>query len=461
MKTRKAKLSLVLTMSLVGMAATADEASFVRAYDAGKYDEAARQVEGLDTAKPGVARRLGVMYYNAKGVAGDQGRGRDLLEQAMAAGDATAAINLAKIYFKFEKNVPKAAWCLMTAETLGDVSIKDDVARIRKELGDDYQKGVVSYIGQLRDAWNSERKANKDKAAEFEQIRASLTKQLTDAQAASKKLREETDQTNKTLTEKLAASESKVKELETQLEDAKKKCADQVDLAAGLAEMKKTLFARDEEIAELKKSLAAEKNRCQEVSVKYNELMATSNQKVMQFQKDLAEAKQSATEAERKYKEMVAQYNKLVDKYNDLVRKYNTLLKTGKGNKTALLRGYDYNGNEIDIGYDGLDVAWGWLCRGLATFFSSPCNFVRTIPTVREVYKTSEAATSTPYAFFVAAISTPVVLCAETVPAVCDVGNGLLDVISLGAYGDWLYSGKLEPRWNRRDNSHFPWLDRK
>lgn len=381
MKTRKVKLSLVLTMSLVGMAATADEASFVRAYDAGMYDEAARQVEGLDTAKPGVARRLGVMYYNAKGVARNQGKGCGLLEQAMASGDATAAINLAKIYFKFEKNVPKAAWCLMTAETLGDLSVKDDVARIRKELGGDYQKGAVSYIEQLRDAWNRERKASKDKAAEFEQIRASLTKQLADAQAAS---------------------ESKVGELETQLENAK-----------------------------------------------------------WQFVNDLADAKQSAAEAKRKYKEMVAQHNKLVDKYNNLVRKYNTLPKTGNGNKTAMLRGDDYNGNEIDIGYDGSSVLWGWLGRGLDTFFSSPCNFVRTIPAVREVYKTTETDTGTLDAFIASVISAPVVLCAETVPTFCDVGNGLLDVISLGAYGDWLYSGKLDPRWDRRDNSHFPWLDRK
>ena len=100
------KSIILIAVAALGVAVHAGESQFIAAYDAGKYDDAAKQIDGLDTSKPGVARRLGVMYYDGRGVAGDQVKGRDLLEAAMLGGDATAAINLAKIYFKLEKNSP-------------------------------------------------------------------------------------------------------------------------------------------------------------------------------------------------------------------------------------------------------------------------------------------------------------------------------------------------------------------
>lgn len=488
------KILLIAVLAASGGLALADQSSFVQAYDAGKFDEAAKQIDGLDTSHAGVARRLGVMYYNGKGVDGDQAKGRTLLEQAMMAGDATAAVNLAKIYFKVEKNSPKAAWCLMVAEGLKDASVKDDVAKLRGYLGDDYLKGVASYIAQLRDLLASEQLALKNKTAESERERTSLTKQITSCQDEAKKKDEAFAREREELTaakadlgkklttaeETVAADKKKIDELTAKLAEASSDRSALDKLKEECEDSKKKHAIQSEEVEKLKKELAetaaeakktgeelaAANKKNQEVLDKYNALVASSNQKVSNAENALAEAKTAAEESNKKYKEMLTKYNKLVDKYNDLVRKYNRMLKIYKDG-SAMIKGYDPEGDEIDVD-DETELAEDekkdpnadWFGRGWNTFFCAPCNFVRTIPATGELYDSALKSTSGGYAFFVAAISTPVVFCCEIVPTVCDLGNGLADMISLGAYGNWLYSGSIESRWYKRDDSHFPWLDR-
>ena len=492
---------LILTsLAAIGGMAFADQSSFVQAYDAGKFDEAARLIEGLDTTNAGVARRLGVMYYNAKGVEGDQTKGRALLEQAMLAGDATAAVNLAKIYFKIEKNSPKAAWCLMVAEGLKDASVKDDVAKLRGYLGEDYLKGVASYIAQLRDLLSSEQAALKNKTAETDRERTLLTTQITFCQEEAKKKeeafareREEFKSAKNDLGKKLAAAEEataadkkKIKELNEKLAATGRDRLALEKLTAECEASKKTSAAREQELEMVKKELeeaGAESKRLgveletanksyKTILDKYNTLVANSNQKVSNSENAVAEAKKEAEEANQEYEEMLTKYNKLVDKYNDLVKKYNSMLKLYK-RSSAMVSPIDYFGGDLED--DATEVAetskapkkeseysvGDGIGRGWNTFWCAPCNLVRVGPATKSVYDTTTRNTNGAYGFFVSAISAPVILCCEAVPIVCDLGNGFVDMLTLGAYGNWLYSDSLTSMWWKRNDEHFfPWIDR-
>lgn len=478
------KMMLIAAFAVAGGLSFAGQSPFVQAYDAGNFDEAARQIDGLDTSDPGVARRLGVMYYNARGIEGNRARGRALLEQAMMAGDAAAAVNLAKIHLRIEKDLPKAAWCLLVAEGLKDVSVKDDVAQLRAYLGEGYPKGIGTYVAQLRDSLASAQTALKDKTDASERERAALTSRITACQDAAREKgedfareREKLATANADLAQRLAAAEEKITAdreeidgLDAKLARATSDLSDLDRLTEEHEAATKRNAAQGEEIEKLKRELAEattegkkaaemlEKSnvRHQAALEKYNALVASSNQKVSNYETALAEAKAAAEESDRKHKEMQTRYNKLVEKYNELVREYNRLFKVYKeGASTAL-------NTELDVtAVDGVDKANArWFGRGWNTFFCAPCNFVRTIPAVGALYDSTLKSTNGGYAFFIAVIGSPFVFCCEVVPTACDLGNGLVDMISLGTYGNWLYSGSIESRWNKRDNSHFPWLDR-
>lgn len=478
------KTLLVAAFAAVGELSFAGQSSFVQAYDAGRFDEAARQIDGLDTTVPGVARRLGVMYYSAKGVDEDRAKGRALLEQAMMAGDAAAAVNLAKIHLRIEKDLPKAAWCLLVAEGLEDVSVKDDVAQLRAYLGEGYPKGVTTYVAQLRVSLASAQTALKDKTDASERERATLTSRITACQDAAREKgeafareREKLATANANLAQRLAAAEEemtadreKIDGLDAKLARATSDLSALYRLAEEHEAATKRNAAQGEEIEKLKRELAeattegkkagemleASNKRHREAREKYNALVASSNQKVSNYETALAEAKAAVEESDRKHKETQTKYNRLVEKYNELVREYNRLFKVYKeGASTAL-------NTELDVtAVDGDDKAnAGWFGRGWNTFFCAPCNLVRTIPAVGKLYDSTSKSTNGGYAFFIAAIGSPFVLCCEIVPTVCDLGNGLIDMISLGTYGNWLYSDGIESRWHKRDNSHFPWLDR-
>ena len=459
--------SIILTaVAALGVAVYASESQFIAAYDAGKYDDAAKQIDGLNVSKPEVARRLGVMYYDGRGVAGDQVKGRDLLETAMLGGDATAAINLAKIYFKIEKNAPKAAWCLLVAEGAGDVSVKEDIAKLHERLGDQYLKGVELYIKQLRGLVRDEQAAMAKKAAEYDKERASLRQQITSTaeknESLEKKLKEasdaaaeekgkakaELDAASKSAAEKEASSHERNKKLEEELVKIK------AELESTTAEAKKS---SDE--------LETANKKYKEIFDKYNDLVASSNQKVSTGATALAEVRAELEEANKKYKDMLGKYNKLVDKYNDLVKRYNNAMKLLKSG-TVKLNPKDLENLDDEMIAQILNAAeerdraidrYGSFGRAWNTFFCFPCNFIRSGFAAHNIYSAFDNKVC---GFFTAAISTPVVFCCEVVPTVCDFGNGLVDMLSAGTYGDWLYSGDLTSQWYKRDDTHFPWLDR-
>ena len=262
------------------MSARADSTSFIDAYDAGRYEEAADQVLEVDVSNPGVARRLGVMYYTAKGVNEDQVKGCELLEKAMMAGDATAAINLTKIYFKAQENRPKAAWCLMVAECTGDMSVKKDVERLHAHLGDNYLKDVITYISQLRVQLAEEKLIVK----KIDTEKKSLEKALAEAQTNAEKEKD--------------MLVGKLKSAEDTMTDEKKRLEERLRVSQ-----------RDMEVA---------RNDIDS----YKKIIKTME--VDTLSKD-------ANVEKIKANQIYDRYNQLAEKYNVLVRKYNNLLCASAG----------------------------------------------------------------------------------------------------------------------------------
>ena len=483
---------LIRALVVLGGMVFADQKSFVQAYDTGKFDEAAKQVEGLDITNSGVARRLGVMYYSAKGVERDQAKGLALLEQAMMAGDATAAVNLVKIYFKIEKNSPKAAWCLMVAEGLKDTSVKDDVVKLRGYFGDDYIKEVTSYIAQLRDHLSRKQEAFTNRMAQADREHTALSNQIKFCQDEVRKKdeviaheREEFKSVKTDLIKKLVAAEKAKteagrecmelsKKIRTCQEEALKKDeaiahereefnSVKTDLGKKLAaaEKAKTEVGREcavlakrikscqEEVKKKDEAIAHEREEFKSVKADFDKKLAATEKMVAERNRGLTalanQMKSFHEESPKKDEAVFARYKKRGDKNIEAAGKYNRMHKFNDNQPRTIFRGKNTH----------------WLGRGLRTVCCSPFNFLRTIPAAREIYwgLSEKTVRCDGYSFFVAVASAPVTFCCEIVPTVCDFGNGLIDVVSLGTYGDWLYSGHVESHWYKRNNSHFPWID--
>lgn len=98
-----------------------------------------------------------------------------------------------------------------------------------------------------------------------------------------------------------------------------------------------------------------------------------------------------------------------------------------------------------------------WYVRGCRTFLFAPCNYLRTFEAMDNVCATLRDEDG--YDRLVGIASVPAVFGLETVPAACDIVNGLLDLITVGAYGDLIYSRGIKHCWKERNNTRFPWLD--
>ena len=305
-------------MLMFGGTIFANENDFVSAYDATEYEEAAKQSNGLDTSSLGVARRLGVMYYEGRGVAVDCERGKKLLENAMLSGDAQAAVNLAKIYFRRESNKPKAAWCLLVAEEVGDPTVKADVEVLRGLMGKQYLRNIALYIAQLRVALKEEREASKKRAEKSDAACADLQRQISTAA-----------ERRKVLETKLKQTEESVRQVELTLAAEKSRAN---GLVKDLATANAKVSAAESECRKRMEDLAAEKASHQALIEKYNSLVASSNRKLLskeseavELAKQWHEAQRKIEETERRCAEKDARYNKLKDMYNDIVGKHNKL----------------------------------------------------------------------------------------------------------------------------------------
>ena len=468
------EMKKVIAGFVVGMSVVAfgDDQSFIAAYDAGKYEDAAKEINEVNMSESAVARRAGVMYYVGKGVECDQTKGVELLEQAMFAGEPIAAVNLAKIYCELGKNLPKAAWCAMVGESrkesLCEEDKKDLKKLLREHLGKDYQTNVVSYVIQLHQQLKNEIAENKKKMGEAAELskkieeaekeKKDLGEKLVAAQEEAKKQRG----TIKGLEDKLSVAEKNLEDSENQItakdnqiakleeeikqgqgkiEDAARQIKELEDklsaVSEALAEAKKDCAEKSEKIADLegkidqvKRGLAASAAKFEEMKEKYERLREVHNRCSVIDDRQYKKLK-------KEYDELRENYEKLYDGYNDLLKEYQRVIN---GRTSAS---------------DSVNFIRGWN-----TFWAAPGNFARVFPAVEKVYDVGELDANPGVGFFAATIAAPVLLVGEAIPTALDFCNGFLDMITLGEYGNWLYSDELTPKWWERDNGHFPWLDR-
>lgn len=289
------KRILMVVVAGIGCFASADDKSFMMAYDNKDFDLAARQLIDSDLLKPGIARRAGAMYYNGTGVAQDKARGRMLLEQAMLGGEPKAAINLTKIYFDVDKDRPKAAWCLMVAEHSGDESVQSDVNRLRGILGEGYKKDAITYIQEL----------NK-----------SLTAQVVSAENA---IKEHQPLHNQELKERESLHDQKLLKLSKDHSNALKKLNDQ--LVALQAE--KNLLESEKDA--LESSYRREKSDKDDLEKKLRDVRNNHQRFIEGLEADSLSdnvqiEKISSSQIYNRYNQLIKRYNELVQKYNKLLR---------------------------------------------------------------------------------------------------------------------------------------------
>lgn len=403
-------MSIAFIALALAASAWANDSKFIKLYDSGKYDEAAKELESADLKNPDVICRAGAMYYSGLGVGIDLERGKTYLESAMTSGNASAAIKLAKIYFHKEKNSAKAAYCLLVAENAGDDAIKDEVSKLKTRFGEEYKRGVGLYIQQMQTVLKGTLDSMKAKSAEYEKESAVLRQQIADMSEEKKSF----DVQLKEINDKLTKAERAKKELEDQIEKAKESNADL---------RKKS----DEQAAASDEKLKYELGQA---TKKYDELKA-EHDKFVKEKYDVLVAKS---------KGYVEQHKKLVEDHEELLRQYKDLKNKYEGNEPE--------GTLFIVG----------MGRGLATLCMSPLNYIRGFSYIQNVsagWETNGAESG------VAKIFAIPMIVFETVPFAADIVDGALDVVSFGYYGDWLYGDeKYSPWWFDRDDKVFPWIQK-
>ena len=418
---------------LCAIIAQAEDAGFIRAYDLGEFDKAAGEISNLDISRPEIARRLGVMYYKGQGVSGDKSKGLALMESAMLGGDSMAALNLAKIYYKFEANEAKATWCLLVARKIGGADAVEDINRMYNIIGQDYEKNLDEYIRHLHKQLQDENDKLGLKTAEF-------CRAIAKSEEFAKKLRDENGKLRVDvdgLSQEVTKRGERIEELQNNLRDKDEELRDKLrDKDEEIKRLNGVLNGRvDKSILE---KLQTELSECKD---KYAKSFMEGEEwrgKYKKVESTLSGWRDEKLEADRWRRKYEASEKEL----SNLKRKYERLVQMSQGDEI-----------DPDVVVDDSSCDSGPL-RGLKTLFCAPCNYIRVGETAQY------ACTDDGFIHYVSlAFCGSLIAIAETVPVVCDVVNGVADAVTLGAYGDWLYDGSLTPDWQDRDNTHFPWLD--
>ena len=443
---------VVLGCILSTMILVANDATFIALYDSEKYDEAAKALQNADLKNHEVARRAGAMYYRGLGVEQNKERGKAYIEAAMSAGDAKAAINLAKIWYRAEHNPEKAAWCLLVAENAKDESIQADVAKLHERFGSDYKTGLEQYIRQqdaaMKDAVSSLKKDHDREKASFHQ-------QLLESDQTQKELRDQIralEEKSLLLQSKLEKSEDKAKTTRKDLEalEEKYRLAEKqtCDLIGTTNEQKNVIRALEgpleqtrTKLISVENELSSATNRLSELAKEHGELErehAELQKEHGELQNEHRELQGEQGELQREHGELQREHTDLQSKHRELLIAYKRL--TGKGNS---------GGDSSSL--EGIG-------RGFATLVMAPCNYFRVVPQTSEM--ADEIESKNGYSQLSVILAFPLLVW-DTIPVAADVADGVLDIVSLGSYGDWLYGdGKNSPWWFERDNNVFPWIQK-
>lgn len=317
------KRILMVVVAGIGCFASADDKSFMMAYDNKDFDLAARQLIDSDLLKPGIARRAGAMYYNGTGVAQDKARGRMLLEQAMLGGEPKAAINLTKIYFDVDKDRPKAAWCLMVAEHSGDESVQSDVNRLRGILGEGYKKDAITYIQELNKSLTAQVVSAENALKEQQPLHNQELKEresLHDQKLL--KLSKDHSEALKKLNDQLVAVQTEKNRLESEKEDLEDRLA-QSDKRLVALQAEKNLLESEKD--DLESSYGREKSDKADLEKKLRDVCNNHQRFIRDLEADslpgnVQTEKISSSQIYNRYNQLIERHNKLVQKYNKLLR---------------------------------------------------------------------------------------------------------------------------------------------
>ena len=297
--------ALIFCVTVIGHT---DDDRFIQLYDSGKYKEAAGELEMVSLANPLVASRVGAMYYSGLGVVPDKERGKQYLERAMLAGNAHAAINLAKIYYKFEHNLPKSSWCLHVADDLQDTAVAGDVANMREKLGDQYAKGIILYVEQLHGQLRDEIESAKRRTEKFEKEKAEFNACRRQLEGRIVCLSNEL--------ERVVNNLAQITKVNGQLTNDLGVTTDQ--LAHATNDLAKATHDHETAIEDLGKKL----NTSESVAERYRGII--DGMKTLPIGEDHEKIQISRDE-------IYNRYNELVNRYNGLVRKYNRLIELSSG----------------------------------------------------------------------------------------------------------------------------------
>ena len=351
------RIPMIVLMFCATIIGHADDARFIQLYDSGKFKEAASELESVSFKNPLVASRVGAMYYSGLGVMTDKERGKRYLEKAMLANNARAAINLAKIFYRSEHNLPKASWCLLKAEMIHDAQVAAEVSTLKKLMGEDFQLGVVSYVEQLQGQLSNTEQDNEKLAKKLRDSKASHIVEVNKMKSKIGNLEKKLDDLNASHTGEMRKAKSEIDDLQkkakSDIGNLEKKLAD--SNASHTGEMRKAKSEIDNlqkkaksDIGNLEKKLAdtnkGHKAEISKMMKDFEKKLADTNAK-WTLERLVAENQVAAAKAiinssriettggkldveQIPRDKIYDRYNRLVGKYNVLVRRYNALLES-------------------------------------------------------------------------------------------------------------------------------------
>ena len=315
------RIPMIVLMFCATIIGHADDARFIQLYDSGKFKEAASELESVSFKNPLVASRVGAMYYSGLGVMTDKERGKRYLEKAMLANNARAAINLAKIFYRSEHNLPKASWCLLKAEMIHDAQVAAEVSTLKKLMGEDFQLGVVSYVEQLQGQLSNTEQDNEKLAKKLRDSKASHIVEVNKMKSKIGNLEKKLDDLNASHTGEMRKAKSEIDDLQ------KKAKSDIGNLEKKLADTNKG------HKAEISKMMKDFEKKLADTNAKWTlERLVAENQ--VAAAKAIINSSRIETTGGKLDVEQIPRdkiydrYNRLVGKYNVLVRRYNALLES-------------------------------------------------------------------------------------------------------------------------------------
>ena len=174
-----------------------------------------------------------------------------------------------------------------------------------------------------------------------------------------------------------------------------------------------------------------------------------------EYAKELNAQEETITSQNKKYKALLTERNILLSEVDALTEEVDALTEE----LVRMEEKYQgLNSTRINTG----SPAMVGVSRGLLTMAMSPLNLLRAPSYAYEL--TQSDPNYNPNDKFSTYCETTILLApalvVETIPCVVDVANGLLDIITLGSYGDKIYGSKNSPWWWERTNRTFPWINK-